>query len=181
MQLGLGVALGEADLAAGRFQLLQAISRPTDIEGEVLIARGSVVGEERRVRREDAVPPAERDQFLDQFLVLALQVDLVDQLADPAHGPQLLDKGIRLIAGTGDQLGREVKRPLLAADRAGDRHLGIAGLLVSPYQHQLLPGEQIDGAFGIQPIDRRAVFDLGPLHVEMNRHVHQHGRVDLVV
>ena len=39
----------------------------------------------------------ELDQLLHQLVVFALQVDLVDDLADPPHGPQLLDEGERLV------------------------------------------------------------------------------------
>ena len=61
------------------------------VQGDVLI------GQERRVGREDAVLGAQRHQLVDQLLVLAVHVDLVDEVAEPAHGPEPLDEVVAAI------------------------------------------------------------------------------------
>ena len=38
-------------------------------------------------------------QLVDQFLVLAVQVDLVDEVADPPHGPEPLDEVVARCPG----------------------------------------------------------------------------------
>ena len=60
----------------------------------------------------------ERDQLLDQLLVAALEVELVDDLADAARGPQLGDERVGVVVALLDELGGEVERLLLAADLA---------------------------------------------------------------
>ena len=52
----------------------------------------------------------QRGQFADQFRVLSVQIDLVDDLAHAAHGPELFDEGLRVIGGFLDELAREVER-----------------------------------------------------------------------
>ena len=63
------------------------------------VKRYPLVGQERRVRREDAVLRAQADQLVDQLLVLAAQVDLVDQVADAPRGPDPLDELVACCPG----------------------------------------------------------------------------------
>ncbi len=36
------------------------------------------------------------DQFVDEFLVLTVQVDFIDQFADPPRGPHFFHKAVRI-------------------------------------------------------------------------------------
>jgi len=53
---------------------------------------------------------AEHDQFISQLLVLTVQVDLVDDEADSAHDPKLLDKVVGSTAVGARQLRRKFQR-----------------------------------------------------------------------
>ena len=68
------------------------------------------VGQERRVGREDAVLRAQGDQLVDQLLVLAVEVDLVDQVAKPAHDPEPLDEVMARSTADARKLGRKFTR-----------------------------------------------------------------------
>ena len=98
----------------------------------------------------------EGDQFLDQLLVAAFEVELVDDLADAPRGPQLRDERVRVVVALVDELGREVERLLLAADVAGERHLGRAAVVIAADEHDLIAGEQVERAFRIDAVDGRA-------------------------
>ena len=117
-------ALREAE-SAGRFAraLRLRCKRAAAIAGDVAdVAR--FVGQERRVRREDAVLGRERDQLVHQFLVAAFEVELVDDVADAARGPELGDEGVRVVVALVDELGGEVERLFVVADFAAELHLG---------------------------------------------------------
>ena len=91
--------------------------RAVAVLGQVADVAG-FVGQERRVRREDAVLGGQRDQLVHQLLVAAFEVELVDDLADAARGPQLGDEGVRVVVALVDELGREVERFFVVADLA---------------------------------------------------------------
>ena len=55
---------------------------------------GGLVGEERRVLRHDAVCGGEIDEFVDQFFVPAVEVDLINDVTDPPRGPQPAYEGV---------------------------------------------------------------------------------------
>jgi len=106
------------------------------------------------------------DQFVDQFLVLTLQIDLVDNLADAADRPQFLDEGLRVVRGLLDQLGGKTECLLRAIDLARQRDLGIARLLVTSHQHQLIACKQVDRVLGIHAADGRALFSRRVLQIK---------------
>ena len=121
------------------------------------------------------------NQLLDQFVVLALQVHLVDDIADAAHGPKLFDECIRVVLALLRQLRRKIEFSLFLADLAANGYLGVAWLLVAPDQHQLFALEQVVDVARIHAIDRRAIFHANLLQIEFNSHVRHHGRTDTVV
>ena len=55
----------------------------------------------------------QRDQLVDQLVVPAFEVELVDDLADAARGPELVDEGVRVVVAFVDEVGGEVERLLL--------------------------------------------------------------------
>ena len=94
----------------------RASNRPLAVRvGRHVVQVGMFVGQERGVGREDAVPRGQIDQLLDQLVVLALQVDFVEDLAHAADGPELLDEAVAFVAALLDQLGGEIE--LLLAGR----------------------------------------------------------------
>ena len=119
----------------------------------------------------------ELDQLLDQFLVLALQVQFIEDFADPADGPELLDEGQGLVVALFHQLGGEVVGLLLAADRAFDDDLGLARRMVAADHDQLLAGEQVEGALGVNSVDRLGATRL-LVEGELEGDVGQHGSFD---
>ena len=89
---------------------------------------GPLVGHERGVGREDAVPRGQFDQFLDQFVVLALEVEFVEDFAHAADGPELLDEGKAIVAALLDQRGGEVELLSRVAHRPSTTTLTVPGL-----------------------------------------------------
>ena len=113
-----------------------------------------LVGQERRVGRENAVLRAEGHQLVDQLLVLAVQVDLVDQVADPADGPEPLDEVVARCPGTAPASSAgNSKRPALAADLAGDPDRRLARLAIAADPDDLAAFEQVGDVAGIGPVD----------------------------
>ena len=53
---------------------------------------GGLVGQEGGVGGQDAVLAGQVDQFIDEFGVLAVEVDLVEDVADAADGPEAGDE-----------------------------------------------------------------------------------------
>ena len=135
---------------------------------------GRFVGQERRVGSDDAVLGREHHQFLDQFVVLSLEVDFVENLADSPHGPQLFDERQAFVAAMIDEVGREVEFLRRAIDAAGDLDLRRASFLVSPDNHQLLAGKQIVRCTGINPIHRLAGFRFVRVDVPSDFQIAQH-------
>ena len=102
-----------------------------------------LVGHERRIGRKNAVPGGQFDQFLYEFVVFALQVQLVEDFAHAADGPKFFDECEALIAALIRECGGKIELLLFLADSALNDDLGRPGLLVSADQHQLLAGKQI--------------------------------------
>jgi hypothetical protein len=106
-----------------------------------LAHRRVLIGEERGIRRQNAVFRGEANQFFDQLVVLAAEINLVDDLADAPHGPELLDEGMGLVVRLLHELGGKIEGLLFVAHFARDRHLGVASLLIAADHDQLLARE----------------------------------------
>ena len=118
------------------------------------VERDALVGQERGVGGEDAVLGAQRDQLVDQLLVLAVQVDLVDDEADPPDGPELLDEVVRRVprpARPARRGTRTVRRspPTLPEIRNGRP----ARLAIAAGQDELAALEEVGEVAGIGPVD----------------------------
>ena len=109
-------------------RLIQCRQPPpgTDHVAGQVVDVDAFVGHERGVGREDAVPGGQIDQFLDQLVVLAPQVQLVEDFAHAADGPQLLDERKALVVALLDQRGREIELLPALAHRTLHDHLGRA-------------------------------------------------------
>jgi hypothetical protein len=78
------------------------------------------IGQERGIRCEYSILGAEGDELVDQLAILAVEVDLIDQVTQPADSPEALDKVIgRSLIGASHFRGK-LKRPALAADLTSD-------------------------------------------------------------
>ena len=71
--------------------------------------RDVLIGQERGVRRQQAVLQAEGDQLVHQLLVLSVHVDLVDEVADAADGPEPFDEVVAAAPIGARQLGGELE------------------------------------------------------------------------
>ena len=180
MQLAFHLPLHEPAGPLGRVERQQTSISASRIRGQVADSR-ILVGQEGSVGREDAVPCRELDQFLDELVVLALEVQFVEDLADPADRPELLDEGVRLVAALFDQVDPEIELLPLAVDRSGNDHLGPTVLLVAADHHELLAGEKIEGALRIEPIDGRSFLGAELVEDELDVDVGHHRRLDAAV
>src|SRR5699024_1285222 len=68
-----------------------------------------IVSHETGVLGDDAVLRRQFDQFLDEFVVLSLEVELVDNLSRPAGSPQLRDKRVCIVLALFHKIGGEVE------------------------------------------------------------------------
>src|SRR5262249_26078134 len=122
----------------------------------------------------------ERDEFLHELLIAALEVDLVDDVADAARGPEFGHERVRVVVALLHKLAREVERLLLIADFAAQFYLGFAGRVVAADKDDLVAGEEIELTFRIDAIDdRRAA--RGTVDVDCNVYAGHHGRANLAV
>src|SRR5690242_20494875 len=99
-------------------------------------------------------------KFLDEFFVLALEIDLVENFSHATHGPQSFDERLRLVVAALDEIGREIELLFVVAGLAGDFDLRRAAFLVAPDDYELFAREQVDHVLGIHSIDRRALLGL---------------------
>ena len=68
-----------------------------------------------------------------------------------------------------------------AADLAGELHLGVAAVAVAADEHDLVAGEQVELAFGIDAVDRRGAAGVGVFDVDRHFDVGHHRRADLAI
>ena len=111
------------------------------------------VRQERRIGRKDSVFRAQSDQLVDQLFVLAVQVDLVDQIAKPADYPEPLDEvTARSLIGSGE-LGGKFQRAALGADLAVDANRRLARLAIAARTDDLTAFEQVGDITRVRPVD----------------------------
>ena len=127
--------------------------------------------QEAGVGRDDAIARAQIDDRLHQFGILAVQPDLLHQMANGPRGPEARDE--RLAAFVAECLVMKGVGLLPAVGRAGQRDGGCPALTIAPGHDQLRPGEQIGQLCRVDLIGADAA------HVE--RDVGQNRRIDLVV
>ena len=85
----------------------------------------------------------ERHEFVGQFFVFPLQIDLVDNFPDPANRPQFFDKRMRFILRMLVELDSIIEFLVMAIDFPGKCHLGRARGLITTDDNKLIPGKQI--------------------------------------
>ncbi len=84
-----GSSAGDGQVAFGGFGGADAVvsRRQVDV----------LVGQKRRVGSHDAVSDRESDQFVDQFLVGAVEVERVDDFADASECPEFFDEAVGFV------------------------------------------------------------------------------------
>ncbi len=92
------------------------------------------------------------DEFFHQFFVPAFDVELVDDIADSARGPEFGHERVCVIITFGNKVGGEVERLFFVADFARQFHFGFAVSVVAADHHDLIAGEKVELAFGVEPI-----------------------------
>ena len=148
----LEIPLSDARLAVDLIERTQCVACPIGIF-ESRVELDPFIGQERRVRRENAIFRAEGDQLVNQLFVLAMEVDLVDQVAEPAHDPEPLDEVVARTSVSAGQLGREFELAALAADLAVDANRRLSRLAIAARPDDLAPFEQVGNVAGIGPVD----------------------------
>ena len=98
-----------------------------------------------------------------------MQVEFVDDLANPSDGPQFLDEPVRLVGAAVNEVGSERELLLLASIVAGERHFGRATLAVAADDDELLTVEQIGELLRVHPSNRFR-FGRRLLTVKFDRH-----------
>ena len=141
-----------AGLAAHVVELRERISRDAGVDGS-RVQHDPLIGQERRVRREDAVLGAQRHQLVDQLSVLAVHIDLVDEITEPAHGPEPLDEIVTAAAAGAGKLGREFQASPLAGHLARHADRGAARLAVAACPDDLPAFEQVGKIARIGAVD----------------------------
>ncbi len=178
--LALGGPLGDSAPAIDPIELAQMLPGSRGIGGQI-VAVGRFVGQERGVGSQDSVPRGQLNQLLDQLVVFAFEVDLVEDVAHAADGPELFDEAVGGVAALLHEGGRKIELLVPGSHFAADRHLGRAGPLVAAHQHELLAGKQVAYLGRINAIDRLAVLDFRPVDVEQDGQIGHHRRADPVV
>ena len=121
-------------------------------------------------------------QFVDQFLVGSVQVEFIDDLADPSQRPELLDEPVGLVLGPVGQRRCEGEGPAVITVFSGQCDLDAAGLPVPSDPDQLLATEQIGQFAGVGPGDLLRSTRTGRLvEFEVYRQLGQHRGTDAVV
>ena len=104
------------------------------------------------------------NQLVHEFLVFAVQVEVVENGADSTHRPQLFRKRIAGVGRLFGQLNRIRKfQRFVSVDLAGNLERSLAGESVSTGNDKLFSGEDVKSAVWIKPVDQRhaLLFRLG--------------------
>ena len=152
LKSSLCLSLGEAANAFGLGEQMEIVTRNCGI-GPQRVQWRALIRQERRIRRQNSVLRAERDEFVGEFLVLSVQVDLVDDEPHTTHGPQLLDEVVRRIRAGRSELRREFERRALARDLAAHADRRAARLAIAADPHKLSAFEQVGQIARIRAID----------------------------